>query len=73
VNGGDKPSQSLDRFRRRVAQQEHGECHGGGRQRKEFIQKAAAQRLVKFADGETKYISRKVNKLTEITDPARVL
>lgn len=38
-------------------------------QRKEFIQKATAQRLVEFAGGETQYIPGTVNELTENTDP----
>jgi uncharacterized protein len=38
-------------------------------QRKEFIQKATAQRLVEFAGGETQYIPGTVNELNENTDP----
>jgi fermentation-respiration switch protein FrsA (DUF1100 family) len=38
-------------------------------QRKDFIQKATAQRLVEFAGGETQYIPGTVNELTESTDP----
>jgi len=38
-------------------------------QRKEFIEKATAQRLVEFAGGETQYIPGTVNELTENTDP----